>query len=326
MNSRNENKYNLSDIQMAEFVSRGYLIFNSVIDDKTNKLFLNDIGHSNAKKNLQNKNYKNSESHDWIMKHYDNIMKTSSIPLVKAGTSLKKSYKKNSALNKVIKNPIIQGAIKSLVGKNPLLDHHFLHITFPSSYYARNQRKLSQSNHNDCVIDPRTNTFDIQLFYFPTEVTQDMGGTRYIPGSHFRMVNESAIGRYHNLRGQKHVVCPAGTVIIFHHNIWHGAGVNNSDQIRYAFKIRLMPTEKQIKLWTKKNYKNKDDEEPLYWNTGLNNIKNVRSILQETQPWFEADTGRLDIINRIKMWRYISDDKNFDAAYWLTRIENELSR
>ena len=37
MNSRNENKYNLSDIQMAEFVSRGYLIFNSVIDDKTNK-------------------------------------------------------------------------------------------------------------------------------------------------------------------------------------------------------------------------------------------------------------------------------------------------
>ena len=51
MNSRNENKYNLSDIQMAEFVSRGYLIFNSVIDNKTNKLFLSDIGHSNAKKN-----------------------------------------------------------------------------------------------------------------------------------------------------------------------------------------------------------------------------------------------------------------------------------
>ena len=38
-----------------------------------------------------------------------------------------------------------------------------------------------------------------------------MGGTRYIPGSHFRMVNEFAIARYHN-RGQKHVVCPAGTV------------------------------------------------------------------------------------------------------------------
>ena len=38
MNIKNENKYNLSDIQMAEFVSRGYLIFNSVIDNKTNKL------------------------------------------------------------------------------------------------------------------------------------------------------------------------------------------------------------------------------------------------------------------------------------------------
>ena len=82
-------------------------------------------------------------------------MKSSKIPLVKAGTPLKKAYKKNSALNDVISNPVLSGAIKSLVGDRPKLDHHFLHITFPSKYYHDANQKISQGNHNDCVIDPR---------------------------------------------------------------------------------------------------------------------------------------------------------------------------
>ena len=318
------NKYLLTDLQMAEFVSKGFLIFENLIDNKTNLDFLKEIGQTPTKtKSKKNKNLK-TENIEWLMESYSNIMKTSSIPLVKAGTPLAKAYKKNSALQKVISNPILKGAINSLVGGKSKLDHHFLHMTFPSKYYSSNQNKISQVNHNDCVIDPREKTFDIQLFYFPKDVTKDMGGTRYIPGSHFRMVNEKAIARYHNIRGQKHVICPRGTVIIFHHNLWHGAGINNSDQIRYAFKIRLMPTEKQIKLWTKKSYKNIDNEEPLYWNTGAKNKKTVRNILKEMEPWLEEDTGRLEIINRIKLWRYLTNDKNFDAEYWLTRIENEF--
>ena len=112
------------------------------------------------------------------MEGYNDIMKTSSIPLVKAGTPLSKAYNKNSALKKIISNPILDGAINSLVGGKSKLDHHFLHMTFPSKYYTSNQNKISQVNHNDCVIDPRENTFDIQLFYFPTDVTKDMGGDK----------------------------------------------------------------------------------------------------------------------------------------------------
>ena len=41
------------------------------------------------------------------------------------------------------------------------------------------------------------------------------------------------------------------------------------------------------------------------------------------EPWFEQDTGRLEYINRIKLWRYISGDPEFDADYWMTRVENE---
>ena len=317
MKSNKKNKFLLTDFQMAEFVSKGYLVFENLIENKINKKFLNEIGHTS-----KTKNPKNTIS-TWLSEHYNDIMKTSKIPLVKAGTPLQTAYKKNSALFDVISNPVLSGAIQSLVGNSCKLDHHFLHITFPSKYYNKGQQKISQVNHNDCVIDPREKSFDIQLFYFPTAVDKSMGGTRYIPGSQFRMVNEKAIARYHNIRGQKHIVCSPGTVVIFHHNIWHGAGVNNSNKIRYAFKIRLMPTEKQVKLWTIKTYKNKDDEEPLYWNTG-NTKQSVRSILQENQPWYEEDSGRLEIINRIKLWRNITNDKNFDANYWLTRLENEL--
>ena len=179
MKKRKKNNFLLTDNQMAEFVSKGYLIFNNIIDNKINKKFLSEIGHTSTSLNKKN------TDQAWLAEHYNEIMKTSKIPLVKAGTPLKKAYKKNSALNDVINNPVLSGAIKSLVGDRPKLDHHFLHITFPSKYYHDSNQKISQGNHNDCVIDPREKTFDIQLFYFPTAVEKNMGGSRYIPGSHF---------------------------------------------------------------------------------------------------------------------------------------------
>ena len=54
----------------------------------------------------------------------------------------------------------------------------------------------SQYNHFDSAIDKRTQTFDIQLLYFPHEVKASMGGTRYIPGTHFRIVHTHHIHKY----------------------------------------------------------------------------------------------------------------------------------
>ena len=88
-------------------------------------------------------------------------------------------------------------------------------------------------------------------------------------------------------------------------NLWHGAGVNNSDQIRHLFKIRLSPIKKQQLLWTngKINYED-ENQQPIYWTNGKKESRNIRSILCEPEPWFENDTGRLEYINRIKFWRY----------------------
>ena len=301
----------LTTEQMAEFASSGCLFFNEIIDEQTNKEFLEDIGHTDI------------DEVDSVQDFYKNIKATSSIPRIPAGKKLKDAYPKNSPLDKIFKNDVVEGAIESLVGSSTIVDHLFLHITFPTKYFNQaNQRQMSQQNHQDSTIDPRS-TFDIQVFYFPTEVTKEMGGTRYHPGTHWRIVNEFAIAKYQNILGQKSIVCKPGTIGIFHNGLWHGAGVNFSDEIRYMFKVRLQPTEKQELLWDpEKKYKPLPNR-ALYW-TDETKEKTINDILMKSYPWQEQDTNRLDKINVVKFWRLLTGHKKLDVDYWLTRIENTL--
>tara|TARA_S200000501_G_scaffold241943_1_gene226683 strand:+ start:664 stop:1584 length:921 start_codon:yes stop_codon:yes gene_type:complete len=301
----------LTTEQMAEFASSGCLFFDELIDKETNKEFLDDIGHTSADKV------------DSMQTYNKNIKATSSIPRIKAGSPLKNAYPVNSPLEKILKNEVVAGAIQSLVGSNPVVDHQALHLTFPSKFFkGANKRQMSQGNHQDSTIDPRS-TFDIQVFYFPTEVTKEMGGTRYHPGTHLRIVNEFAIAKYQNILGQRSIVCKPGTIGIFHNGLWHGAGVNFSDEIRYMFKVRLQPTEKQELLWDpEKKYKPLPNR-ALYW-TDENKEETINDILMQSYPWQEADTNRLDKINVVKFWRLLTGHKKMDVDYWLTRIENKL--
>tara|TARA_B100001057_G_scaffold77907_1_gene72944 strand:+ start:622 stop:1542 length:921 start_codon:yes stop_codon:yes gene_type:complete len=301
----------LTTEQMAEFASSGCLFFDELIDKETNKEFLDDIGHTSADKV------------DSMQTYNKNIKATSSIPRIKAGSPLKNAYPVNSPLEKILKNEVVAGAIQSLVGSNPVVDHQALHLTFPSKFFkGANKRQMSQGNHQDSTIDPRS-TFDIQVFYFPTEVTKEMGGTRYHPGTHLRIVNEFAIAKYQNILGQRSIVCKPGTIGIFHNGLWHGAGVNFSDEIRYMFKVRLQPTEKQELLWDpEKKYKPLPNR-ALYW-SDENKEETINDILMQSYPWQEADTNRLDKINVVKFWRLLTGHKKMDVDYWLTRIENKL--
>ena len=301
----------LTTEQMAEFASSGCLFFDELIDEQTNKEFLDDIGHTDIDKA------------DSINDFYKNIKATSSIPRIPAGTSLKEAFPKDSPLDKIFKNEVVEGAITSLVGSKTIIDHHFLHITFPTKYFNQtNQRQMSQANHQDSTIDPRS-TYDVQLFYFPTAVTKEMGGTRYHPGTHLRIVNEMAIAKYQNILGQKSIVCKPGTIGIFHSGLWHGAGVNFSENIRYMFKVRLQPTEKQELLWDPEKKYQPLPNRALYW-TDETKDQPINDILMRSYPWQEADTNRLDKINVVKFWRLLTGHKKMDVDYWLTRIENEL--
>lgn len=255
----------LSSVEMARFVAHGYLRLDAVVPAEPNAQAIAVFDEG--------------------------------IPPVEYGTPLRQAFPAGSFAQRLVSVPRVAGAIASLVGDEPTVDHHAVHIREPHGGSA-------QPLHGDAIIDVRPDAFDVQLMYYPQEVTADMGGTLTVPGSHLRRTNESDTGRYQNLRGQTRLTCPAGTVVIVHHGIWHGGRRNDSGLARYMFKIRLNPTARQVRLWD-----TSDLADPR-----------VAEELRTTFPWYEPATGRLEIYNRVKLWRALTGDESFDIDYWVTRV------
>ncbi|MFJ3305210.1 phytanoyl-CoA dioxygenase family protein [Streptomyces sp. NPDC086549] len=257
----------LSSVQMARFVARGSLRLDAVVPAEMNAEGLAALADG--------------------------------VPPVPYGTPACKAYGEGSFVRRLLELPQVSGALHSLVGPQPTVDHHAVHVREPEGGEA-------QPLHGDAIIDVRPDAFDVQLMYYPQAVTLEMGGTLSVPGSHLRRINESDTGRYQNLRGQDRLVCPAGTVVFLHHGLWHGGRRNDSDTVRYMFKIRFNPTVRQRLLWD---------------TSDLDDPQVVRE-LDVTFPWYEWATGRLERYNRILLWRELTGDDAFDIDYWVTRVSN----
>ena len=287
----------LTTSQVAEFAAKGCLRFDGLIDNDLNQefldLFAEDIGS-------------------------DDRYVNKAIPNCKPGTYVSQAFPQDHPLSKILAQPVVAGTLKSLMGTNPIFDHHHVHMTFPN-------RSRVQTNHQDSTIDLRSKNFDIQMIYFPHEVNDKMGGTRYIPGTHLRTVHESQIARYQNIRGQIRVTCPAGTIIFFHHGIWHGGGKNTSDVPRIMYKLRLQPSGSQSLQWDTSDLTEeriKSWQRPIFHAFGKHKEDDVPSKLMSHEPWFD-NTSRLEYMNRIRFWRTLLNDAEIDIDYWLTRVENE---
>ena len=249
-----------------------------------------------------------SEINEAVMRDIDN----NAIGGAPAGSPLSQCYQ-GTAIRRMLDLPQIQGLIQSLVGEEPLFDHDAIHVREPNQGRA-------QGLHADSIIDLREH-FDIQIMYFPHDVPLEMGGTLLLPGSHFRRINEAEIAAYQNMRGQIAMVCKAGTILVLHHGIWHCGRQNKTNRRRYMFKLRLNPSVRQLRLW------NTDDLDESYRaqreiHAGLDRDGSVQDILSRREPWFEEASGRLEIVNRTKFWRFLTGDESFDVNYWLTRLEN----
>jgi hypothetical protein len=72
------------------------------------------------------------------------------------------------------------------------------------------------------------------------------------------------------------------------------------------YKIRFNPTVPQVRLWD-----TSDLGDPA-----------VRAELSTYFPWYEQATGRLEIHNRVLLWRALTGDDSFDIDYWVTRVSN----
>ena len=259
-----DKQYLLNTKQMAQFVAAGFLRFDELVPDELNRAACAEM--------------------------------ETGVPRGKAGAPLSELWT-DAAIGQVVRLPQIQGIIHSLVGPDPLYDHHAVHTVDAHHEHG-------QIWHADAIIDTRLH-FDIQLFYFAHDTPREMGGTMFLPGSIYRRVSESDIARYQNFLGQMPMVCKAGTVAVAHHGIWHCAQPNLTGRKRYMFKLRLNPTVRQKKLW---NTDDIDDAE-------------IPGLLNANHRWYGNEV-RLEVVNRIKLWRFLTGDENYDVSYWLSRLEN----
>jgi hypothetical protein len=264
----------LSTDQMAEFVARGLLLFEGLVPDEINTVAAAELAEEGSR----------------LRSRYPR------------GSELAGCFGGFPGISAAMASPAVQGIIQSLVGPGAVYDHHAVHTRLPGD--------PSQQLHADAIIDLRA-AFDIQLMYYPEEVGPDAGGTLLVPGSHFRRINERDIARYQNLVGQIALSCPAGTVAVLHHGLWHCGRRNRSNRMRHMFKLRLGARANQVRLW--------DTTDLL--DEGVQS--RVAGVLGKAEPWYEAPTARLEQLQRAALWRRLTGDPEFEVEFWLGRLENQ---
>jgi len=201
--------------------------------------------------------------------------------------------------------PIVRGGYESLVGPDPYHDSHAVH--------TRKRGQPSQHLHADAIFDMRA-AFDIQLMYYPQQVTREGGGTMIVPGSHLRQVDGGTIARYQNFAGQVYMEGSAGSVLILHNGIWHCGRRNRTDAVRYMFKVRLGARVRQTGLWDSSDLTD-DDVRRRVWET-----------LYTLEPWFEGPAGNIERLQRMALFRHMSGDTRFGQGQLddvIGRVENQ---
>jgi hypothetical protein len=235
------------------------------------------------------------------------------LPQPVTGVPLSACHPPPSAIGEVLRLPAVRGVIASLVGPDPVYDHDFVHFVPAGSPHR-------QHLHVDAIVDSADPGFDVQLFYFATEVRPGEGGTRIVPGTHLRRVRAEGLGRYQRIRGEQQISCPAGTVLVAHHGLWHAGQPNPGARERWMYKIRLGPTVPQVRLW------NTADLEALQ-NDASDHVfatvpaESVGRMLRRRHPWQRGHEERYDLRQRALLWRHLTGDATYDVDYYLTRVE-----
>jgi hypothetical protein len=283
-------EHRLTTAEMAQFVAHGFLIFESVVPDDINAAAL--------------EHFRETGVVDMVRDKPD------------SGTSLADCYADPSPVGAMLRLPRLEGILTSLVGPDPVFDHDWVHVRYGGDV-------LDQHLHQDAIIDT-TLAFDVQMFWFPHDVSPGEGGTGFVPGSHLRRVNEFDIARYQNIVGQRDFSGPAGSLAVFHQGMWHRGRANAGADERWAYKIRLNPTQPQVRHW------NLDDFDEIHGARHDHLFANYESetaagLFRQHEPWHESATGRLETVQRSRLWRYLTGDDKFDSDWYLTRTEQRES-
>ena len=206
------------------------------------------------------------EVHDHIHDRCDEIFSTTGNP----GNEI---LEMNPALRLVFADPVVKGALSSILG-----DGYFMH---PHRHCHQNrsgtpaQRNHKDSYEEDVNVRHHRSRWAMAMYY-PQDVTADMGPTGVTPGSQYFSSEESLAG--HRELG---VIGEAGTVILVHYDVWHRALRNHSGRNRYMLKFLFCrAAEPTAPAWNNRDAewqspagRESDPMEPLWqamwrWNRG----------------------------------------------------------
>ena len=194
--------------------------------------------------------------------------------------------------------PTIAGALHSLVGPDPTIDHHAVHIRQPHEGQA-------QHLHGDAIIDVRTDAFDVQLMYYPQDVTLEMGGTLSVPGQP-----------------------PAADQRDRHRPLPEPA---RPDPARLPRRHRRDPAPRHLA----RRPAQRQRHQALHVQDPVQPDRPAGPAVEHRRPGrpggrstscapasrgTRTPPARLEFYNRIMMWRALTGDDTFDLDYWATRV------
>jgi hypothetical protein len=206
------------------------------------------------------------------------------------------------ALQSVWSDPNVAGALTSVLGPGYFLQpHRYCHLNRPGA--------AGQRLHRDGFFTRRHHTRWAVAFYYPHDVTEEMGPTAIVPGS-----------QYSNTRPdepEKLLCAEAGTVAIVEFNMWHRGTPNVSDRSRAMVKFLFARME--------------EPREPA-WNSQSESWEpeqqsELRGLWSHLWSWHHGRRGRAprssgerSIPELLEALSADSEREGFEAAYELGAI------
>ncbi len=132
-------------------------------------------------------------------------------------------------LHQILRDPAVAGALQSLLGPSYLIHPHRHCHHNPSG--SRGQGMHQDSYENDQSVRHHRTRWTM-AFYYPQDVSLDMGPTAILPATQYYNSSKQAYER------EEQPLCGrAGTVTIVHYDLWHRAMPNASDRDRFMVKF-----------------------------------------------------------------------------------------
>ena len=129
-------------------------------------------------------------------------------------------------------------------------------------------------------------------FYFPHDITPEMGPTIIFPESHLRGGSVNLIKHYMNIRGQVPMIGKAGMFAITDGSLWHGSAPNKSNRHRYLIKG---------------HYGRRSDPTGPTWNHDPERLSEAMAVLANEAPTPLATRERVRLLEmRRRAWRYMT--------------------